>query len=287
MADAPNSPPDIDPDFERIVTGPDNEINLAEAALLIARAEYPYLDIDYYLAFLDDMATVIAAQLPGHCPTLQVLGQINHYLFNEQGYCGNLHNFLDPRNSFLNDVLERKLGIPITLSLVYMEIGQRLGLSIAGISFPGHFLIKLPDAEGDIVLDPFVGGVSLDEPDLKRRLQHVNNGNIEQLMANLPELLRPASNKAILARILRNLKSIYSNSGDRLRTLRILNYLLAVSPDEVNELKARAELYEQMHCYRAALDDFERLSLLTRQPGESHELATRCMRLRQRSQMLH
>jgi len=287
MADAPNSSPDIDPDFERIVTGPDSEINLAEAALLIARAEYPHLDIDYYLASLDDMATVIAAQLPENCPTLQVLGQINHYLFNEQGYCGNLHNFLDPRNSFLNDVLERKLGIPITLSLVYMEIGQRLGLSIAGISFPGHFLIKLPDADGDIVLDPFAGGVSLEEADLKRRLQHVNNGNIEQLVANLPELLRPASNKAILGRILRNLKSIYSNSGDRLRMLRILNYILAVNPDEINELKARAELYEEMQCYRAALDDFERVSLLTRQPGESHELATRCMRLRQRSQMLH
>lgn len=287
MLDTANSPPAIDPDFERIVTGPDSEINLAEAALLIARAEYPQLDIDYYLAFLDDMATIIAAQLPPHCPRLQVLGQINHYLFNEQGYSGNLHHFLDPRNSFLNDVLERKLGIPISLSLVYMEIGQRLGLPIAGVSFPGHFLIKLPGEEDDIVLDPFAGGVSLDGPDLKRRLQHVKSVSTEQLMAKLPELLRPASNKAILVRMLRNLKSIYSNSGDRLRMLRVLNYLLAVSPDEVDELKARAELYEQMQCYRAALDDFERVSLLTRQPGESHELAMRCMRLRQRSQMLH
>ncbi len=287
MADAENIQQEIDPAFERIVTGPDSEINLAEAALLIARSEYPDLDVGYYLGCLDDMATGVASQLPDNCPMPQILGQINHYLFDEQGYSGNLHNFLDPRNSFLNDVLERRLGIPISLSLLYMEIGHRLGLSIEGVSFPGHFLIKLPGHDGDLVLDPFAGGVSLDESDLRRRLQHIHVSNSERLAKKLPELLQPASSKAILARILRNLKSIYSNSGDKMRMLRALNYLLTVSPDEVPELKARGELYEQAQCYRAALADFERVCLLTRQPGESEELAARCMRLRQRAQLLH
>lgn len=287
MSDSENIQQTIDPDFERIVTGPDDEINLAEAALLIARSEYPGLDIDYYLGCLDDMAAGIAGQLPDSCPMPQMLGQINHYLFNEQGYSGNLHNFLDPRNSFLNDVLERKLGIPISLSILYMEIGRRLGLSIEGISFPGHFLIKLPADDGDIVLDPFAGGVSLDESDLKRRLQHVNHAHSSQFTNSLADLLQAASNRAILARILRNLKSIYSNSGDRLRMLRVLNYLLAVIPDEVRELRARGELYEQLQCYRAALDDLERVCLLTKQPGESEEIASRCTTLRRRAGLLH
>lgn len=287
MVEAENIQQAIDPDFERIVTGADDEINLAEAALLIARSEYPGLDIDYYLGCLDDMAAGIAGQLPDHCPMPQVLGQINHYLFNEQGYSGNLHNFLDPRNSFLNDVLERKLGIPISLSLLYMEIGHRLGLSIEGISFPGHFLIKLPADDGDVVLDPFAGGVSLDESDLKRRLQHVNSIDAELLCDRLPDLLQPASNKAILARILRNLKSIYGNTGDKLRMLKVLNYLLAVTPDEVLELKARGDLYEQLQCYRAALEDLERVCLLTGQQWESEEIAARCMTLRRRANLLH
>lgn len=287
MVEAENIQQSIDPDFERIVTGPDAEINLAEAALLIARSEYPGLDIDYYLGCLDDMAAGIAGQLPDSCPMPQVLGQINHYLFNEQGYSGNLHNFLDPRNSFLNDVLERKLGIPISLSLLYMEIGRRLGLAIEGISFPGHFLIKLPADDGDIVLDPFAGGVSLDESDLLRRLQHVNHADREVLGSRLPDLLQAATNKAILLRILRNLKSIYSNSGDRLRMLRVLNYLLAVTPDEVRELKTRGELYEHLQCYRAALEDLERVCLLTKQPVEAETIAARCTALRRRAHLLH
>lgn len=277
----------VDAEFTRIVSGADTAINLAEASLLIARSEYPELEVGYYLDRLDDMASAIACQLPEHGTTLQTLGQINHYLFNQHGYSGNLHNFLDPRNSFLNDVIERKLGIPISLSLLYMEIGQRLGLSIEGISFPGHFLVKLSESDGDIVLDPFAGGVSLDESDLKRRLQHVNAANSDWLSHSLSEFLKAASNKAILARILRNLKSIYSNSGDKLRLLRVLNYLLVVTPNDVRELRERGELYEQLQCHRAALDDFERVCLLAQQPHETEQMASRCAVLRRRADLLH
>jgi len=277
----------VDPDFERIVAGADAEINLAEAALLIARSEYRGLDVDHYLGRLDRMAAGIARQLPERCPVPQMLGHMNHYLFNEQGYTGNLHNFLDPRNSFLNDVLERKLGIPISLSLVYMEVGRRLGLTIYGVSFPGHFLVKLPAEDGDIVIDPFAGGLSLDDSDLERRLQHVHSAHGERLDKSLPELLQAASNKSILTRMLRNLKSIYANSGDRLRMLRILNYLLAVLPDDVRELQARGELYEQMQCYRAAADDLERACLLSLNAAECEALTARCQSLRRRSQRLH
>lgn len=287
MPETENLQQTVDPDFERIVTGADGEINLAEAALLIARSEYPELDIDYYLVCLDNMAATIINQLPDTCSNAQLLGQINHFLFNEQGYSGNLHNFFDPRNSFLNDVIDRKLGIPISLCVLYMEIGRRLGLVIEGIAFPGHFLIKLPASDGDMVLDPFAGGMSLDEAELKRRLQHVNYADSEQLFRRLPELLRPASNKSILARMLRNLKSVYVNRGERLRTLQILDYLLTITPNDVHELKARGELYEQMQCHRAALKDFERACLLSRQPKESEAMAARCTRLRRQTHLLH
>lgn len=287
MAQAEQIQQDVDPEFRRLIAGHDASINLAEGALLIARSEYSALDIDYYLDRLDDMAAAVTAQLPDGCSTPQILGQINDYLFSQQAYSGNLHNFLDPRNSFLNDVIERKLGIPISLSLLYMEVGQRLGLAIEGISFPGHFLIKLCDEDGDIVLDPFAGGVSLDKSDLKRRLQHVNTSNSHWLTRSLPELLEAASRKAILARLLRNLKSIYSNSGDQLRLLRVLNYLLVVTPDDVRELRERGELYEQSQCHRAALDDFERVCLLTQEPVECERMASRCSALRRRAALLH
>lgn len=288
MCEVSNDALFVAPDFERIVTGADAEINLAEAALLIARGEYPALDVDYYLGCMDEMAAAITRQLPEPGSTPQVLGQINHYLFSEQGYSGNLHNFLDPRNSYLNDVIERRLGIPISLSLLYMEIGNRLGLPIEGISFPGHFLVKLTTAEtGTIVLDPFAGGVSLDESDLRRRLQHVlrNSGGLPSL--DLQSWLNAATNKAILIRILRNLKSIYSSSADRPRLLRILNYILAIDPDTARELENRAELYEQMQCYQAAAEDFERLCLLSQEAELSGHYAARYAALRRRGELRH
>lgn len=287
MPETENPQQYVDPDFERIVTGGDNEINLAEAALLIARSEYPQLDIDYYLGYLDTMAATILRQSPDDRGRVQLLGQINHYLFDEQGYSGNLHNFFDPRNSFLNDVIERRLGIPISLSIVYIEVGRRLGLALEGVSFPGHFLIKLPGPDGDMVLDPFAGGISLDDEDLKQRLQRVSHADSEELARHLPTLLRPASNKSILARMLRNLKSIYANNADRWRTLRMLDYLLTIAPDDVSELKARAELYEQMQCHRAALNDYERACLLSQQPEESEAMAARCSHLRRQAHLLH
>lgn len=282
---------DVDPEFSRLAAGADEAINLAEAALLIARSEYTALDVDYYLHSLDDMAAAVAGQLPATGVSVQILGQINHYLFNQQGYSGNLHHFLDPRNSFLNDVMERKLGIPISLSILYMEIGRRLGLSIQGVSFPGHFLIRLTTdathSDRGIVLDPFAGGVSLDEADLRRRLRHINSRNQDWRTCCLDEMLRPASNKAILSRLLRNLKSIYSNAGDRERLLRVLNYMLAITPDDVHELRERGELFEQMQCPSAALRDFERICLLTAQPAEGAEMAERCAALRRRIELLH
>ncbi|MEX2517308.1 MAG: transglutaminase-like domain-containing protein [Gammaproteobacteria bacterium] len=275
----------VSPEFTRLLNC-DEPLNLAEAALLIARTEYPDLVIEDYLRQLDDIALVIAGRLPTPCTTPQLLGQINEYLFTDLRFEGNLDDFQNPQNSYFNDVLELRLGIPITLSLLYMEIGQRLGLSISGISFPGHFLVSLETDSGLIVLDPFAGGISLDEADLWRRLEHVT-AKAQQMNFDLEALLQPATPEAILLRMLRNLKQIYHDRNDKERSLRILNLMLAITPDAVSELEARAELHERLNCFRAASDDFERLSLLAQTPHRSAQFASKGAELRARALRLH
>ncbi|HEB80915.1 MAG TPA: hypothetical protein ENI71_03450, partial [Chromatiales bacterium] len=144
---------------------------LARGALEIARLEYPDLDPDAYLWRLDDYAERVRAA-GGAGLTDQVLA-LNRILFREEGYAGNLEEYYDPRNSFLNEVMDRRLGLPITLSIVYLEVGRRVGLPVEGVSFPGHFLVKLPVQGGALVLDPFDAGRSLDEEDLQEQLTQV------------------------------------------------------------------------------------------------------------------
>jgi regulator of sirC expression with transglutaminase-like and TPR domain len=276
----------VDEAFRRIVTGPDEEINLAEAALQIARGEYPGLDIGFYLNRLDVMADEIRAQLPDRDAIPQLLGQINHYLFKQQGFAGNLGDFLDPRNSFLNDVIDRKLGIPISLSVLYMEIGRRLGLPIEGVAFPGHFLVKLRTVDGEIVLDPFAGGLSLDEEDLQQRLKHLAEAGFTG-PADLATLLVAASNRAILLRMLRNLKSIYVNQKDHTRALRTLNHILLLAPDEAREIRDRAGVYENLLCYRAAHADYLRFLALAPYHEDAETVRLRCEQLRYKLERLH
>ena len=131
--------------FERRIVEPDDpDINLAEAALLIAKDEYPTLDVEHYLRELDSVADRARARIGANAPEEEVLVAINTVLFDDLGFAGNSDNYYDPRNSFLNDVMDRRVGIPITLSIVYIEIGRRLGLPLQGIAFPWHFLVKLP-----------------------------------------------------------------------------------------------------------------------------------------------
>ena len=141
--------------FMRIVAGPDEEINLAEAALLIATEEYRDLDIAAYLARLNNMAATLKRRLRPDITPADTIILLNRYLFDEHGFTGNAADYYDPRNSFLNEVLDRKRGIPLTLAIVYIEIGRRIGLPVQGVSFPAHFLVKCKLREGTVVLDPY------------------------------------------------------------------------------------------------------------------------------------
>lgn len=241
--------------LKTLLERPDDEINLAEAALVVAADEYPELDIPAYLDRLDALAETVRRRLAPQSGFEATVVALNEFLFEEQGFTGNTDNFYDPRNSFLNDVLDRKLGIPITLCILYMEIGSRLGLALEGVSFPGHFLVKSATADGDVVLDPFSGGVAVSEEELLERLQ-ARLGDNEPSRAELVPLLAGTNNKDILLRMLRNLKAIYLHQERFDKALNTVNRILLIDSGSAEEIRERGELYARLECFRAALADF-------------------------------
>lgn len=271
--------------FSDIVTGPDENINLAEAVLIIALNEYPDLDTTSYLLKLDDMAGNLQAAFKTDTAARTIITGINDYLFNKLGFSGNWRNFNDPRNSFLNDVLDRKLGIPVSLSIIYVEVGKRLGLSMHGVSFPGHFLVKFLSGQKEYIIDPFAGGLILQEPELRERLIHFSADRRSRW--GLEKLLEVASNKEILARILRNLKHIYMDVEDYHHALAVTSLLLMLEPDALEALRDRACIFDRLDCYRAASDDFQRYLELNPQARDSQAIQSRLNELQHSISRLH
>lgn len=250
--------------WKEIVAGPEEEIDLVEGALLVAAHEYPGLDIAACRHRVDEIGAALKRRLRRDISPTETLIALNRYLFDELGFSGNALDYYDPRNSFLNDVLERRLGIPITLSLVYIEVGRRVGLALHGVSFPGHFLVKCTVRDGVVVLDPCERGASLSLEELQQRLRALRGG-----AAPPPELARhllaAAGKKEILARILRNLKGIYQRRHDLPRALAAADRVIALEPRAADEYRDRAAIYLELECFRASLSDFR--SYLMLKPG--------------------
>ena len=242
--------------FGQMVSGPDEAINLAEAALLIASEEYPGLDIAAYLARLDEMAATLRRRLRADISPADTIVALNRFLFDEHGFSGNAADYYDPRHSFLNEVLDRKRGIPLTLALVYMEIGRRIGLPVHGISFPAHFLVKCQLREGMVVLDPYAKGISLSFDEIRRRIKSLRN-DAEPPRSVIAGMLATASNKDILVRMLRNLKGIYSHHQQWLKALAATDRIISVMPALAEEYRDRGMIYLNLECFRAALFDLQ------------------------------
>ena len=200
-------------------------IPLARGALLIAKEEYPSLDVEKYLNALIELGRQGEAIVRAGANTVERVERLSHFLFEQQGFAGNVDEFDDPRNSFLNDVIERRLGIPISLSVIYIEVGRRMGLNLHGVSFPGHFLVKAVDERGELIIDPFNQGRVLGLDDLRSRLRQIYGEEIEVQ----PELLQTAETRHILSRMLRNLKNIYIVSSDWTRALSALDRILILN----------------------------------------------------------
>lgn len=254
------------------------EMELAEAALVIAKDEYPDLDIARYLERFDEWAIRVNQRLAEGASLADAINALNHVLFKEERFSGNAIDYYDPRNSFLNDVMDRKVGIPITLSIIYLEVGLRLGLPLAGVSFPGHFLVKCTIQEGDVILDAFAGGVSLGKEELETQLEHLYGKEAARNMA-LGPLLNPAQNTDILTRLLRNLKAIYLHHNKMPQALNVVDRILGLTPDVAGEIRDRGLIYQQLECHRAAYNDLQRY--LTIEPGaeDAEEIRTRVIDL--------
>jgi regulator of sirC expression with transglutaminase-like and TPR domain len=250
--------------WKEIAAGPEADIDLVEAALLIAAHEYPELDVPAYQARMDRIAATLKARLRRDIAPVESIVALNRYLFEELGFRGNAREYYDPRNSFLNEVLDRKLGIPITLAIVYIEVGRHIGLALHGVSFPGHFLVKCPARDGVIVLDPYAGGASLSLEDLQQRLRALRGGAAPP--ADLAQrMLAAAGKKDILARMLRNLKGIYLQRRDFSRALVAADRVITLEPRAADEYRDRAGIFLELECFRAALADFRNYLML--KPG--------------------
>jgi regulator of sirC expression with transglutaminase-like and TPR domain len=272
--------------LQKILAGRNDDFNLAEGALLLACEEYPDLDVAAYLAKLDEMGETLARRLRPDISIGDRILALNRFLYEEHRFQGNAENYYDPRNSFLNDVLDRKIGIPITLALVYIEVGRRLKLPLAGVSFPGHFLVKCPIHGGTVVIDPFHKGASLSIADLQHRLAQTQDG-AKPSKTEIAAMLVKASNREILARILRNLKGVYLHFSQLPQALSACERLLMIEPDQPGELRDRAMLYVKLECFRAALVDFERLLELEPEAQDADALRERVVELRQAAARLN
>jgi regulator of sirC expression with transglutaminase-like and TPR domain len=258
-------------------------IDLARAALAIAREEYPDLDEGRCLRLLDRLAEGVQSGVPSGASPERRVGRMNTYLFHELGFSGNQSDFYDPRNSFLNEVLDRRLGIPLTLCIVYMEVGRRCGLRVEGVGFPGHFLCKVQLEGGELVVDPFHRGQLLGLEELKRRLSSAVGTQVKFD----PRLLRAASPRDILVRMLQNLRSLYQERNDVPRALSAVDRLLMLAPDNIRGLRERAQLYEKLGGSAAAAADLEKVLQLEPGASDASALRARVRRLRDALQFLN
>lgn len=239
--------------FYREINQPDSSIDLAKAALYIALEEYPDIEPEEYLNILDTMADELRDRLPAQNYPLRIIQTINRYLYDELQFAGNDADYYDPRNSFLNQVIDRRTGIPISLSLVYLEVAKRIDFPMVGIGMPGHFLIKPDFADAAIFVDAFNGGEILFTEDCQDRISQIYG----QVMKLQPAFIAPVSPSQLLARMLGNLKAIYLQQGDPVRVLRAVERILLLFPDALGERRDRGILYDQLGRLAEARHDLQ------------------------------
>ena len=266
------------PDWNTLATVDDHALPLLATALLIARDEYPQLDADLYDTMLQSHVEHLRAQVDEVDAWPQKMAAINRHLFDELGYAGDSEHYYDPRNSYINEVFERRLGNPISLALVQIEVARRLGVPLDGVSFPGHFLVRLPVDDGVLVMDPFNRGRPLDEDELRQRARPHLNGEAPDDRA-LFQILNPATHRAILMRVLRNLHGVYAERDDWERAARSADRILRLSPDNGDALRDRGLAYLKMGHRHGARQDLGRYLQLNPEAADSGSLRERVVEL--------
>ncbi len=266
-----------------VVSMPDHKIRLAEAALVIARYQYPSLDQSTYLSRLAELGDTLRSRISGLKDPTDMVAELNRMLFEEEGFKGDAFNYYDPRNSFLNQVMERKLGIPITLSLVYMEVGRRAGLPLYGIGLPGHFITGFMSDAGRILIDPYNEGEILTE-DFCRAMVRLS-GRAPQGFS--PRFLDPVWPKQILVRLLRNLKVSYWMQGPEMRMLQVIEWVTILDPESPVEYRERGFINEALGDPGKAAEDFERYLRLAPDAEDREMIGEAIARLKAEKTTVH
>jgi len=233
---------------------PDEEIDLALGALQIAQDAYPELDISAYLRRLDHLADLFRPRLGLTATPRAASLALANYLFFEQDFRGNTGDYFNADNNFLNVVLDRRSGIPITLSIIFLEVGWRLNLPLSGVGLPGHFLVRCDDPERPTLFDPFYRTSDLTEADCQARLDHIYGGKVHLQPAHL----HPTSKRAILSRLLNNLKSVYVQEGAAEKALTVVERLVSLNPQDWQERRNRGLLHYHLGHVRPAISDLDR-----------------------------
>lgn len=240
-------------DFAVEVGRPEESLNLARAALLVAREEYPQLPVEPYLVRLDVLAEEVRDRLDGETAPPVVLSEVIDHLFARRRFRGNQERFYDPRNCFLNDVLDRGVGIPLTLGIVLLEVGWRLGLNVEGVNFPGHFLVRLQGVAVRLLIDPFNSGRMRFEDEAQELLDQ-QHGGVVRLQ---PTHLNRASKRDMVVRLLLNLKEIYSREEEYAKALASVERILIVHPTAAGEIRDRGYLLARLGRQDEAMTQLE------------------------------
>ena len=252
-------------EFEEMVTRPDAEIDLAAASLMVARHEYPFLDIDHYLRKLDHMGDEVRDLIGEERHSSTVAAGLVRYLFRELSFTGATDEYFDPRASHLNEVLDRRVGIPISLSIVYMEVARRAGFQVDGVGLPGHFIVKHPQPGGDIYIDPFNHGALLSRADCIRKVREIYNGSVDFQ----PYMLGAVTRRQILAREIHNLKTIHAAAREQEKALAMVEFLLILAPWNLDELRDRGMLRYHLGDANGAISDLETYLEYSSQAGDA------------------
>ena len=236
----------------------DASFSVLEAAISVAQDEYPQLDAQDVLAQIDELADRLRRRIPADSPPLQRLRLVNRYFFHELGFAGNVNDYYDARNSYVPEVLRTRRGIPITLAVIYIEVATQVGLSAAGVSFPGHFLVKLRMPRGEVIIDPF-SGQSLSREELDERLMpyRKQRGLVGDFDVPLGLFLQASPPRDVIARMLRNLKEIHRTAEDWPRLLPVMQRLVILLPQAWEERRDRGLAQAELGHLAAAADDLQ------------------------------
>lgn len=263
--------------FSKLIARDEADLELDRATLLIAAEEYPHLEIETCLHQLDAFAEAARARDDFYADPLWRVLRMNELLFEKLGFHGNSETYYDIRNSFLNDVIDRRTGIPITLSVIYLEVARRISLKLAGVGMPGHFIVKYSDERGDIIIAPFHNGRILTEGQCREMIAEMYNGEMKFRLA----FLQATPRKQILARILQNLKGIYARAMDHPKTLGAINRVLLINPESATEIRDRGLVYFALKRYVQARTDLEEYLRLIPAAEDADEIKKRLSQLQQ------